>query len=132
MRADYGLYIVAIICFIIAGLVLLEAVPKYLPEPATFEATAMTVIFTALGLIFAILGYALRPKPIISITKAHKPALPPSPPSTLPPTDETATAPLSAPTTPTLPQEETAKPERKKPKTKTRRKGTGRRRKKET
>ncbi|MFQ6086994.1 MAG: hypothetical protein ACE5OV_03130 [Candidatus Bathyarchaeia archaeon] len=129
MRADYGLYIVAIICFIIAGLVILEAIP-YLPKPATFEATALTVIFTATGLIFAILGYALRPKPIISIPETPKPALPPSAPPAPPPAEETTATPPSEPAPPTLPQEETAKPERKKPKTKTRRKRTKRRRKK--
>ncbi len=120
MRADYGLYIVAIICFIIAGLVILEAAPEYLPKPATFEATALTVIFAALGLISAILGYALRPKPIISIRETHKPTSPPSPPPALPPTEETTAASLSEPTPTTPLQEETAKPERKK--TKTRRK----------
>jgi amino acid transporter len=114
MRADYGLYFLGIICFIIAGLVSLGTVPQYLPEPTTFGATAMTVIFTALGLIFAILGYALRPKPIISIPEAPKPAPPPS--------EETAEAQLSAPTPSTPPQEETVKPEREKPKAKTRRK----------
>ena len=130
MRADYGLYIVAIICFIIAGLILLEAVPQYLPELVTFEGTVITVIFTALGLIFAILGYALRPKPIISIPEAPKPALTPTPPPALPPTEETTATPPSEPAPLTPPQEETAKPERKKPEAKTRRKRTRRRRKK--
>lgn len=130
MRADYGLYILAIICFIIAGLILLEAVPQYLPELGTFEGTVITVIFTALGLIFAILGYALRPKPIISIPEAPKPALPPTPPPALPPAEETTATPPSEPAPLTPPQEETAKPERKKPKAKTRRKRTSRRRKK--
>jgi len=130
MRADYGLYVVAIICFIIAGLVLLEAVPQYLPEPTTFEATAMTVIFAASGLIFAILGYALRPKPIISIPEAPKPSLPPSSPPALPPTEETTATPPSEPTPPLPSQEETTKPEEKKPKPKTRRKRTKKRRKK--
>lgn len=120
MRADYGLYVLAIICFIIAGLVLLNAVPQYLPKPATFEATGMTVIFAAIGLIFAILGYALRPKPIISIRETILPAPPSSPPST-----EETTAPLpSEPTPPTPPQEETAEPEKKKPRAKTGRKRT--------
>lgn len=107
MRADFGLYVLAIICFIIAGLVILDAVPQYLPEPQTFEATSITVISAALGLIFVILGYALRPKPIISIPGPSKPVLPPSPP-----------------------REETAEPEKEKPRTKTRRKSTKRRRKK--
>ena len=130
MRADYGLYFLGIICFIIAGLVSLGTVPQYLPEPTTFEATAMTVIFTALGLIFAILGYALRPKPIISTLEPSKPSLPPSPPPALPPSEETTAPPLSEPTPPMPPQEETVKPEPEKPKAKTRRKRTRKRRKK--
>ncbi len=121
MRADYGLYVVAIICFIIAGLILLEAVPQYLPELVTFEGTVIAVISTALGLIFVILGHALRPKPIISIPEAPKPALPPSSPPAAPAIQEATTIPSPAPTPPTPPQEETAKP-----KTKTRRKRTRR------
>lgn len=124
MRSDYGLYVVAIICFIIAGMVILGANPQYLPHPTTFEATAMTVILTALGLILAILGYALRPKPTISIPEPAKPASPPAPPTT----KETPVAPPSAPTPPKPPQEETAEPTRKSPKT--RRKRTRRKRKK--
>ncbi len=130
MRADFGLYVLAMICFIIAGLVILDAVPQYLPEPETFEATSMTVIFAALGLIFAILGYALRPKAIISIPEPSKPVLPPSPPSVLPPAEKTIVASPSEPTLPSPPQEATAEPEKEKPRTKTRRKGTKRRRKK--
>jgi hypothetical protein len=38
------------------------------------------VIFVALGLILIILGYAQRPKPIISIPEVYKPAVPPSRP----------------------------------------------------
>ncbi|MGD8507114.1 MAG: hypothetical protein PVF15_10700 [Candidatus Bathyarchaeota archaeon] len=106
MRADYGFYILALVCFVIAALVIFEAVP-YLPELGTFEATALTVISAALGLIFAILGYALRPKPIISILETPKPESQPIPSSVLPPTEETA-----------------------KPETKTKRKRTKRRRKK--
>ena len=118
MRADYGLYVLAIICFIIAAL------PYYYPNVISEELTriALTVIFAALGLISIILGYSLRPKPIISTLEAPKPALPPS--------EETAEAPLSAPTPSTPPQEETVKPEREKPKAKARRKRTRERRKK--
>ncbi len=121
MRADYGLYVVAIICFIIAGLILLEAVPQYLPELVTFEGTVIAVISTAFGLIFVILGRALRPKPIISIPETPKPALPPSSQPAAPAIQEATTIPSPAPTPPTPPQEETAKP-----KTKTRRKRTRR------
>jgi len=128
MRADYGFYVVAIICFMIAGLVLLEAFPQYLPELVTFEGTVIAVISTAFGLIFVILGYALRPKLIISIPETPKSALPPSSSSAVPPIEEAITIPSRALTPPTPTREETAKPERKK--TKTRRKRTKRRREK--
>lgn len=129
MRTDFGLYVMALICFIIAGLVFLKAVPQYLPDPATFEATAMTVIFAAAGLIFAILGYASRPKPTIYIPETRKQTLTtPSPPA--PSTEETKEAQGSEQAPPTPPSEETAELERKKPRTRTRRKRTRRRRKK--
>jgi len=130
MRADYGLYIVAAICFIIVGLTILEAVPQYLPELMTFEGTVTTVVFSALGLIFAILGYALRPKPIIPIPEISKPSIHPTPPPVLPCAEETPTSSPLEQAAPTLLQQENAKPERKKPEAKTRRKGTGKRRKK--
>lgn len=130
MRADYGLYIVAAICFIIVGLTISEAVPQYLPELMTFEGTVTTVIFSALGLIFAILGYALRPKLVISILETSKPSILPTPPPVLPPAEETpASSPLE-PAAPTPPQQEDAEPERKKPKTGTGRQRTRKRRKK--
>ncbi|MFQ6073784.1 MAG: hypothetical protein ACE5KC_01060 [Candidatus Bathyarchaeia archaeon] len=129
MRADYGLYIVAVICFIVAGLVSLRTFPQYLPELTTFEGTAITVIFAASGLIFVILGYAARPKPIVSIPEAPKPAIQPSPPPAQQTAEEAMAIPSPAPTLPAPPQEEPAKPETEKPKAKTRRKKTRRRRK---
>lgn len=126
MRADFGLYVVAVICFIIAALPYTNEL-LILDHPMNLT---LTVIFAASGLIFAILGYALRPKPIISIPEARKPALSPSPPPAPSPREEVITVPSPAPTPPTPPQEETAKPERKKPKAKTKRKRTRRRRKK--
>ena len=126
MRADFGLYVVAVICFIIAALPYTNEL-LILDHPMNLT---LTVIFAASGLIFAILGYALRPKPIISVLEAPKPALPPSPPPAPPPTptEETTAAPPAEPAPLTLPQEETAKPERQKPKT--RRKKARKRRKK--
>jgi hypothetical protein len=132
MRADYGLYAVAIICFIIAGL------PYYYTNFVSQEvlkldspiSITLTVIFTALGLISIILGYSQRPKPIISIPEAPQPTLPPSPPALQPP-EETTEVQVSEPTSPlSIQEEETAKLERKKPQTRTRRKRTRRRRRK--
>ncbi len=130
MRADYGLYIVAATCFIIVGITISEAVPQYLPELMTFEGTVTTVIFSALGLIFAILGYALRPKLVISIQETSKPRIQPTPPPVLPPAEETPTSSPLEPAAPTPPQQEDAEPERKKPKTGTGRQRTRKRRKK--
>jgi hypothetical protein len=97
----------------IAALPYTNIVPEELLTPGSFPSIAVTVIFVASGLISIILGYSQRPKPIISIPEAPKPALPPS-----------------EPVPSTLSQEETAKPERKKPKARRRR--TRRKRKKET
>lgn len=122
MRLDYGFYVVAIICFVIAALPYYysNVVHEELLQPGSFTSTALTVVFSALGLISVILGYSLRPKPIISVPKAPEPTLPPSPPSALPYTEEPMVAPPS----------ETAKTEEKKTDTETRRKKSGRRRKK--
>ncbi|MFQ6074299.1 MAG: hypothetical protein ACE5KC_03670 [Candidatus Bathyarchaeia archaeon] len=130
MRADYGFYVVAIICFMIAALPYTNVISEELLKPGSAMSITVTAIFAALGLISIILGYSQRPKPIITIPEAPKPALPPSPPHALPPTEETTAASLSELTPPTPAQEETVKPERKKPKAKTRRKRTRRRRKK--
>ena len=132
MRADYGLYVVAIICFIIAALpyYYTNVISEELLQLDSFTSTALTVIFAALGLIFAIVGYSLRPKPIISIHEAIPPASPPPSPPSLAPPEEATTVPPPAPVPPSQPQEEIIKPEKKKPKRKTKRKTTRRRRKK--
>ena len=121
MRSDFGLYTVAIVCFIIASLVPLRIFPQ-LPPIETFPGTAITVIFTALGLIFIIVGYSLRPKPVILIPEQQ----PPTPPSPAVPVKETPATP-----SPIIePEKESVKLEKKKPKPKTRRKRTRRKRKK--
>ena len=121
MRSDFGLYAVAVICFIIASLIPLKISPQ-LPAIETFPGTAITVIFTALGLIFIILGYSLRPKPIISIPEQP----PPTPPPPSAPLKETPVTPPPR----IEPERESVKPEKKKPRPKTRRKRTKRKRKK--
>ncbi len=129
MRTDYGLYALAIICFIIAALpyYYTNVIPADLLRLDYFASVALTVIFAALGLISIILGYSQRPKPTISIPEAPKPAIPPSP-HALPSTEEAITVPSPVPTPSTPPKEEITKPEREKPKT--RRKRTTRRKKK--
>jgi len=78
MRSDYGLYIVAVMCFIIAGVssVLLSE---------TLQLAAIAIFFI-LGIISAAAGYNMRPK-IAAPTPTAPPPLPaaePSPPTPQP------------------------------------------------
>jgi hypothetical protein len=76
MRSDYVLYVIAVICFIIAGVFVAGTIP--------LEATmslAATVVFFILGIIFAVGGYALRPKVAAPIPMVSQPSpVEPSPP----------------------------------------------------
>ena len=81
MRSDYGLYIIAIICFFLAFLIFFMGY-----EPATYitgsEVTDLVIMmFSAiLGIVFIGLGYALRPKKVIpSPPPISKPSAPPKP-----------------------------------------------------
>lgn len=61
MRSDYTLYVIAIICFLLAAIVLVE----YTQYLEAVVGTALTVILVILGLIFAGVGYSQRPKGIL-------------------------------------------------------------------
>ena len=102
MRSDYGLYGIAIICFVIAGIFMASVVPGYtLMEQSGI---AVIMIFLLLGIVLAAAGYSARPKPVM-------PAMQPThAPVTLP--KETATQPIVEETPPPTqtPQEE-VKPE---------------------
>ena len=80
MRSDYGLYIIAIICFFLAFLIFFMGY-----EPATYitgsEVTDLVIMmFSAiLGIVFIGLGYALRPKKVIPSPPIPKPSAPPKP-----------------------------------------------------
>jgi len=109
MRADYGLYGVAIICFIIAIVFGAEAVPGYTFEEAYVTTVAVTVVFTILGIISAVVGYSTRPKAIMPTTQPipvltapePEPEMPPSPPpSPPPPLEEVALEPSPPPPSP--------------------------------
>jgi len=84
MRTDYSLYVVALICFIIAGVFLAE--PKVIGEQMNTVAIA---IFAILGILLAAGGYVLRPK-VAAPTPRAPPPLPvePSPPPLPPPVEE--------------------------------------------
>lgn len=106
MRSDYSLYIVAIICFIIAGVLLSDATG--LQPNMSQVAMAISVI---LGILFAAGGYTLRPKVVARAPEVPSPRIAePSPPATPPPqapTEEPApTAPTPPPPAPPPPAEE--------------------------
>lgn len=73
MRSDYALYVVAVICFIIAA------------YAATITSELYIYAIAVLGIIFIGLGYMARPK---SATLA--PSKPPPPPLTPPETQQKA------------------------------------------
>jgi len=108
MRLDYGLYAVAIICFIIAGVFMVYQIPGF--TLAELSRTTVTVILLALGIISAVVGYSVRPKVIMPITKptTPPPETPTPPPQTLAPVEEVTPKPL--PPTPTQPTEAAVTP----------------------
>lgn len=86
MRSDYMLYAVAIIFFVITGIALAAGL-------ADFERNLSVVSTTMLGILFAGLGYILRPKPTTTITPtttAMAVAPPPPPPAPEPQPLQTA------------------------------------------
>jgi outer membrane biosynthesis protein TonB len=125
MRADYSLYIVAMICLIIAGI-------SYWSLNIGATKTLLAITLVILGAIFAGVGYAFRPKePVVTTTKpaAAPPKLPepvpPAPPKTeeapTPPTPEPTPSPEKeeAPQPPPETPEETKPPARRRRRTKT-------------
>jgi outer membrane biosynthesis protein TonB len=99
MRTDYVLYIIALICFIVAG--------YSLAYPFT-EFTANTVIVAVLaiiGVVFIWGGYSLRPgKLVVTPTK-------PQAPPTKPALEEQPPAPMMEPVPEPAPSEIAAEPE---------------------
>ena len=105
MRTDYSLYVVALICFIIAGVFLAE--PKVIGEQMNTVAIA---IFAILGILLAAGGYVLRPKVAAPTPRAPPPPIEPSPPPSLPPVEEKVEEVPVAPPPPTPPAEEVPTP----------------------
>jgi hypothetical protein len=95
MRSDYGLYIVAVICFIIAGIFLTGAIPGY-----TFVDSMGMVsiaVFLILGIIFAVAGYATKPK-VIALSPVREPVptlAELTPPPVSPPAEEVLPEPVA-------------------------------------
>ncbi len=99
MRSDYALYIVALICFIIAGIFLTGAVQGY--TFADSMGMVSITVFLILGIIFGLAGYATKPKittqpPITEPAPAlaEPAAMPMSPPT---PTEEVMPEPQPEP-----------------------------------
>jgi outer membrane biosynthesis protein TonB len=67
MRSDYGLYGIAIICFVIAGIFMAGVAPGYtLMEQSGI---AVIMVFLLLGIVFAAAGYTTRPKAAMPTTQ---------------------------------------------------------------
>lgn len=92
MRSDYGLYIVAVICFIIVG-VFAANISGYTIAEETSRIAVMVILFIV-GIISAAVGYSARPKEIMrtpsppSIPVTPPPETPPPPPPAQPSTEE--------------------------------------------
>jgi len=127
MRSDYGLYVVALICFVIAGGLLAIAIGPEQTTSQSMNQVAMA-IFLILGILFAAGGYASRPKVMVKTTAASslsttEPSPQPTPPP--PPTEEQVPSiPPTPPPAPTVEEkiptsaptvEEPAKVEEEKP-----------------
>jgi len=91
MRADYALYIVAVICFIVAA---------YALSLNTIEVQLSVYALAVAGIVFVGLGYMARPKTPLVVA----PTSAPSPPITLP---------KAEPAPKTEPEEEQKKPVKK-------------------
>jgi len=100
MRADYPLYVVALVCFIVAGY-------GYAYPFADPSANLLLVItLSILGVVFAGTGYAFRTrKPTVVTTKPPTPAITEPTPAPPPPEREEPTPP------PTLEKEPEKAPE---------------------
>ncbi len=104
MRSDYGLYGVAIICFILAAVFVGSLVPGY-PVSST-QGVAVTVVFLLIGLIAAAVGYSARPK---ATMPAQEPTLSSPPATPLNPVEESASVTNefnTPPPPPSMPAEE--------------------------
>jgi outer membrane biosynthesis protein TonB len=113
MRTDYILYVVAVICFIIAASY--GSINNFTP----ISNNIIVVVLVIIGVIFAVGGYSLRPSP--PKVARVEPAMPPTKPAMeeeqptaapSPPQPETKPEPMLAPPsepTPTpMPEPETA------------------------
>jgi outer membrane biosynthesis protein TonB len=97
MRLDYGLYGVAIICFLIAVAFAASAVPGYTTRE--IGGIAVIIVFLILGIISGVVGYSARPKTIIPTT------IQPTPTSSTLEAPTASATPTPEPLPPASPQE---------------------------
>jgi hypothetical protein len=71
LRLDYLSYVVAVICFLFAGIVF-AVTPAYISDAIIVN--TLTVVLTVLGLILIGIGYSQRPKETISRPSTLAPA----------------------------------------------------------
>jgi len=108
MRSDYSLYIVALICFMIAGVIL------GMDQTISQVSTVSIAIFVILGVLFIAGGYTLRPKALGKVpetpTISTIETIPTSTPPPSPPTEEQVPFAPTAPPPPAPPPEEAPTP----------------------
>jgi outer membrane biosynthesis protein TonB len=100
MRSDYGLYGVAVICFILTAVFAASVVPGYSLSDA--QGVAVTVVFLLIGVVATAVGYSARPK---AMPQTQEPAPVPTPTTPVTPikeptpvTEEPTTRPPPPPT----------------------------------
>lgn len=91
MRSDYALYVIAIVCFILATVVVAGSIDYagYLVMDPPLISMVTTAVLLMLGLISAGAGYLVRPGEMTLIPRPHLPApklssSPPTPQLSLP------------------------------------------------
>lgn len=122
MRSDYGLYVVAVICFVLAAVFASSMVSGYeITGPNAASGTTVTVVFSLIGIIALAVGYSARPKammppseptpaPVVSAPMVEptpmteEPAEPSTPPAPAP-VEEISVAVESVATAPAEPSE---------------------------
>lgn len=99
MRSDYGLYSVAIVCFVLAAVFAASLVPGY-PFSETGGMT-VTVVFLLIGVIAAAVGYSARPKAMMRQAEPMPAPTPITPIEEPPPAAEEPTESMPPPPPPT-------------------------------
>jgi len=109
MRSDYGLYSVAVICFILAAVFAANLVSGYTLSET--QGVTVTVVFLLIGIIAAAVGYSARPKAMMRAAEPMPMPTPIAPIEESPPAAEEPTEPVPPPSPPTPVEEVQASPE---------------------